>query len=296
MRPHPLKADLLLLLVTLLASASWIFSKEVLEGLPPLLFMGLRFLAAGLLLGLFSIEDLRAFRLRDLGRVALVGAVFAIAMLFWIFGLDLGTHLGVGGFLTSIGVLLAPLLAVLFGERLQRSLWFALPIALLGLAALSLDATFVFGIGEWCYLLSALLLALYINLSARAAAKTSVIALTAVQLICVAALLLPISWFFESWSLTDTADIWGWFAASVLLGSAARFLLQTYSFKLAPAGHAAVILTLEPVWVAILAALWFGERMAPLQLIGCVLIFVAILATRAKALLTYLATLKKRAL
>jgi len=293
-RTHSFKADLLLVLVTLLAASSWIFSKEVLEGLSPMLFMGLRFFTAGLLLSLFSLDDLSRFHYRDTGRVVLVGAVFAFAMLFWIYGLHLGSHMGIGGFLTSIGVLLAPLLAILFGDQPQRSLWFALPLAGAGMAALSLDSHFVFGVGELSYLLSALLLALYINLSARAAGKTSVIALTAIQLICVGVLLLPLSWVFEPWRMPEVEGIWWWFAASVLLGSAARFLLQTYSFKLAPASHAAVLLTLEPVWVAIFAAVWFEERMEPMQMLGCGLIFVAILTTRAKALYAYLRTLKKR--
>lgn len=294
MRVYSFKADLLLVLVTLLAASSWIFSKEVLAGLPPMLFMGLRFLVAGLLLGAFSIPDLRRFRTRDTGRVLLVGTVFAIGILFWIFGLHLGTHMGVGGFLTSIGSLLAPLMAILFGERAGRSLWFALPIAAAGLAALSLDSHFVFGIGEWSYLASALFFALYINLSARAAVKTSVIALTAIQLVTVGLLVLPISSMFESWELSAAGDIWIWFALSVLLGSAARFLIQTYSFKLAPAGHAALILTLEPVWVVIFAAIRYSERMEPMQLLGCLLIFVGVLTTRAKALYAYLSALKRR--
>lgn len=292
MRTHSFKADLLLILVTLLAASSWIFSKEALAGLEPMLFMGLRFLLAGVLLALFAFADLRRFRARDIGRVLLVGAVFAVGILFWVFGLHLGTHMGVGGFLTSIGALLAPLFAIFFGERAGRSLWLALPIAAAGLAALSLDSHFVFGIGEWSYLASALFFALFINLSARAAVKTSVIALTAIQLITVGLVLLPISWFFESWDLAPAQNIWGWFALSVLLGSAARFLIQTYSFKLAPAGHGALMLTFEPVWVAIFAAFWFAERMEPMQLVGCLLIFVAVLTTRAKALYAYLRVLR----
>jgi hypothetical protein len=37
---NTVKADLLLLVVTLLAAAGWMFSKEALQGLPPLLFIG----------------------------------------------------------------------------------------------------------------------------------------------------------------------------------------------------------------------------------------------------------------
>ncbi len=40
------KADLLLVLTTILAAAGWIFSKESIQGLPPFGFIGLRFILA----------------------------------------------------------------------------------------------------------------------------------------------------------------------------------------------------------------------------------------------------------
>ena len=45
------KADGLLLITTLLAAVSWMFSVEAIALMPPLLFMACRFLIAGLLTG-----------------------------------------------------------------------------------------------------------------------------------------------------------------------------------------------------------------------------------------------------
>ena len=45
-----MKADLLLLLVTILAALGWLFSKEALAGMPPLLFIGVRFFLASCVL------------------------------------------------------------------------------------------------------------------------------------------------------------------------------------------------------------------------------------------------------
>ena len=60
------EADLLLTLTTLIAAAGWIFSKEALAGMPPLIFIGLRFLIAGLVLAAFSLPQLRALDARGL--------------------------------------------------------------------------------------------------------------------------------------------------------------------------------------------------------------------------------------
>jgi drug/metabolite transporter (DMT)-like permease len=61
-----------MLLASLLAAISWIFSKEVLLGLEPILFMGCRFMLAGLLIALFARSELLLFTLRDLSRVTLI--------------------------------------------------------------------------------------------------------------------------------------------------------------------------------------------------------------------------------
>jgi len=72
LNPQYLKSDLLMLLASLLAAISWIFSKEVLLGLEPILFMGCRFMLAGLLIALFARSELLLFTLRDLSRVTLI--------------------------------------------------------------------------------------------------------------------------------------------------------------------------------------------------------------------------------
>ena len=48
------QSDLLLVLVTVLSALSWIFSREAVQLMPPLLFMCLRFLLAGSLLALLG--------------------------------------------------------------------------------------------------------------------------------------------------------------------------------------------------------------------------------------------------
>jgi drug/metabolite transporter (DMT)-like permease len=65
-----------------------------------------------------------------------------------------------------------------------------------------------------------------------------------------------------------------------LIGTAARFLLQTYAQGLTTPSHAAVIMILEPIWTALIAAAWFNERMSELQLIGCSMIFAALIINR----------------
>jgi drug/metabolite transporter (DMT)-like permease len=58
-------------------------------------------------------------------------------------------------------------------------------------------------------------------------------------------------------------------------------LIQTYAQSLSSHSHGVVIMIVEPVWTASLAAIWLGERMTSQQLAGCVVILLALLVSRA---------------
>ena len=191
---NAVKSDLILLVVTLLAASGWIFSKEALSGMPPLLFIGLRFLLAGLILAVFGWHALRLLGRNGIVRTALIGLSFSVAMIFWILGLHHAQHVGVGAFLSCLGAVLVPFVAAFFGERANRAVWSSLPIAALGLALLALDNQFEMGWGELSFLCAAVMFAFTFVLSSRAAAKTSPIALAAIQLVVVGLVALPVSW------------------------------------------------------------------------------------------------------
>lgn len=293
------KSDLFLIIVTLLAAISWMFSKEAVLLMPPLLFMAARFLLAGGLLTLVSYRSLRRLSADQLRRSVGVGLVFGTAMSCWIMGLFHGTHVGEGAFLTSLGVVIVPIIArVIFKEPQPASTWVAIPIAVAGLALLSLKNGFRPELGQLFFVMAAFIFALYFTLNTRAANQRTIVnrrgesvekhrvpalPLTAIALITVGVLTLIESSLLESW--TPMADafspilVW-WVFASAAIGTAGRFLLQTYAQSLSANSHGVVILVLEPVWVALFAAGWFSETMVASQLAGCGLIFAALLVNR----------------
>lgn len=278
---HPLKADLVLLLTTLLAAAGWLFSKEAIAGLPPLYFVALRFLIAGGVLGLVGRAELRTLDGSALRGAFLIGVLFAAAMALWISGLAHSRHLGEGAFISSLGVVLIPVIARLFfGERPPRATWTALPVALAGFACLSLAHGFRVEPGQWLFLAAAVTFAVLFNVNSHFVRNVPVVALGTLQMGVVGVLVLPAALMLEDWPRTVSAGVLGWLAASALLATALRFMLQLHGQRLTTPSHAAVIMMLEPVFTALLAAWWFGERMSMLQLSGCGLIFIALVLSR----------------
>ncbi|RUR34547.1 DMT family transporter [Vreelandella nanhaiensis] len=277
----PWQADALLLLVTIVAAGGWIFSKEALAGMPPLLFIGTRFLLAGLILLGFAWPTLSRMPARRIRRGFFVGLLFSVAIGFWIMGLQTSSHLGESAFINSLGILLVPVVAkLLFGDRPPRSTWIALPIALAGFALLSLNAGFKVEKSQLLMVCAALCFALLINVNTRVVRNVPALPLTTLQLLGVGAVLTLTSLIFERQPVALDISILGWFMASVLLSSSLRFFIQIKAQGMTTPSHASVILMLEAVWTALFAALWFSETMAPLQLLGCGLIFAALLINR----------------
>ena len=286
---HSGKADFLILTVTIMAAISWMFSKEALAGFPPLLFIGVRFLLAGLLLAGPGAPALGRLTAKQWKASSAVGLLFGVAMSTWVLGLFSATHLGEGSFITSLAVVLVPLVSrIFFGDKMSRASLIAQPLAFIGLGMLSLQHGFRPEMSQVLFFLSALMLSLTFIMNGRAAAHVPALALSSIQLSIVGIVALTLSVFTESWPSVWTGEMWWWLILSITIGTAARFFVQTYAQSLTTPAHAAVIMIVEPVWTAIFAALWFGEQMALSQLAGCGLIFAALVANRWTAITQWL--------
>ena len=136
--------------------------KEALTGVPPLIFIGLRFAIARLVLALFSLPQLRALDRRGLRNNLLISALFAGGMVLWILGLSHSNHLGETSFISSMGIVLVPVFAPVLRRPSPAGTWFALPLVLLaGFACLDSSTRRLRSkLGRWFFLGAALVFAL----------------------------------------------------------------------------------------------------------------------------------------
>lgn len=278
---NTLKADAILVVVTFLAAAGWLFSKETLATMPPLLFIGIRFLLAGATLFLLGKDSIGQLQTRHWKEAMGIGVLFGFAMMLWVFGLFYGTHVGEGAFICSLGVVMVPVTAALFfREKPGAATWWALPVAVAGLACLSLNQGLTLSLGQVLFALSACVFSVQFNFNTLAVARIPAVILTATQLTMVGFMSLVTSAIVETWPDAIDAATWGWVLASALISTSLRFFLQTYAQGFASASHAAVIMVLEPVWASLIGFFWFEEHMSGLQFMGCLLIFAALLINR----------------
>ena len=282
------RGDLLILAATLLASIGWLFSKEAIIGLPPAGFVGWRFLLAALLLLPFCYRQLVRTSPELLLKAAAIGLVMTLNLIFWIQAIAHSTGIGEGAFIMSLAMLMVPPLAwALFKERPLRQFWLALPIALLGLFLLTMSNGLSLSLSQLLFLLASLSLALYFNLNSRFARRIDPMALTCVQLAVTGIMHLIYSASFEQWPDTIAPITWGWFAASVLLATSLRFVLQSMGQKYSPVANAALIMMLEPIWTVLISVLWYHEPMPLPKILGCTLILLALICYRSRNILEW---------
>jgi drug/metabolite transporter (DMT)-like permease len=279
--PRDLKAEALLVLATLLATSGWLFSMMALRGLPPLLFIGVRFVLAGCIVGAFDVGQVRALAIRGVASAILSGLVMSVAMICWIKGLDHTDNIGVGAFICSLGNIGAPLLGrVLFRSKLSGGIIASIAVATIGAAFLMLDGGFHVAGGDLFFLASALSSSLQFNLNSRFSTRLPALALTSVQLMVVGGVSLMSSLATEAWPRSIDFGTIGWLTASVLIATSFRFFIQFKAQGMTTVGRAAIIMNLEPVWTAFVAAMWLGMGMRATQAFGSALVFLALLLNR----------------
>ncbi|MCF5859339.1 DMT family transporter [Aeromonas veronii] len=269
---------LLMVLVTLLAAAGWLFSKEAIRELPPAAFIGSRFLLAALLLlplaWLREPPPTQAQLVRASGCGTLLGA----SLLLWVTAISQSDALGSGAFIMSVATLMAPLAAWgAFRAKPGRHYWLTLPIAIAGLLLLSSSTHWGVSLSLFWFLAAATTLGIQLAVHRHFAQSIAPTWLTCIQLAMTGLLGTLLSLLTEQWPEAGVSHgIWGWFAASVLIATTLRYWLLTHALSKMTTAHAALMMLLEPVWTLLLSTLFYSEPLGGAKLAGAGLVLGAL--------------------
>lgn len=205
------------------------------------------------------------------------GAILTAAQALQQYGIVLTGSAGKAGFITGLYILLVPLFGILLRKKLTPMLWIASPLALIGLWLLTRDGSGGFSLGDGVLLLGAVLWAAHILLIDSVGERIYPLRFSLIQFAVSAGLNLVLLLFFDSPTPEDLSSALIPLLYSGLLSSGVGFTLQVLGQKGADPAVASLILSFEAVFSAVGGALILGEKMSPLQLLGCALMFGAIL-------------------
>lgn len=248
------------------------------DGADPLTVLAVRFAIAGVfLVVLLRLRRERLPRGRTLVGLALMGGVgYVTQSLSFFFALTVASAALVSLLLYVFPAIVAVLAAVVLKQRLTRVKVAAVVLALLGTALVIGQLGGGTPLGIALGLLSAVAYAIYILISSQLTPRAGAIPATTVVVLAAAAVLSTIMVVRGPQFPTSPA---GWAAIAGLAVVSTVIAIGTFFAGLERIGpaEASTISTIEPVVTVALAAVILGETVAPIQLLGGILILGAVI-------------------
>lgn len=199
------------------------------------------------------------------------------------------TSPGLGGFITSLYIIFVPIVGLIFKKIPHFSVWLFAAVAVFGFYLLNItDGKFSISIWEILVLLCAISYSFHIIACEKYGNEMDCILLSCLQF-AVVAVLSGACAVFDTVLLGFTpindellASSWFSIVYAAVFSSAIAFTLQIAGQKKVPATAAVLLMSLESVFAVISAWIVKPEEnsLAPVQVIGCVVIFWAICAAQ----------------
>jgi drug/metabolite transporter (DMT)-like permease len=249
--------------------------KDLLDRVPTLDFLALRFAIASVALLLVAPRALGRLSPTVRRHAVVLGLLYGVAQIFQTTGLA-HTPASVSGFVTGLYVVCTPLLAAaILRTRIPPITWVAVVLATIGLGVLALRG-FSLGSGELITLASAVLYALHIvGLGAWSTAQDAV-GMTILQ-IMVIALVCTLATAPDGIVLPSRTGDWVSVAYMAVVVGALGLLGQTWAQAHLPPTRTAIIMSMEPVFASVFAVWLGGEVLTSRLLLGGSMVLVAML-------------------
>ena len=249
--------------------------KDLLDRVPTLDFLALRFAIAAV--ALLVVAPRAIGRLSPVVRrhAMILGGLYGLAQILQTAGLA-QTPASISGFVTGLYVVFTPLLAAaILRTRIPTITWAAVTLATVGLAVLALNGLSI-GYGEAITLASAVLYALHIvGLGAWSSAQDA-IGMTILQVIVIA-VVCTLGTVHDGIVLPDRTSDWLSVLYMAVVVGALGLLGQTWAQAHLPPTRCAIIMSMEPVFASFFAVWLGGEDLTARLLVGGTLVLVAML-------------------
>jgi drug/metabolite transporter (DMT)-like permease len=271
---------LILLLVTVVWGLTFPVLKVATAQLSGVEVTALRFLIAAACMGPF----VRGIPLQTWRDGLILGVLALTSMVAQAYGLQF-ISANRSAFLTSLNVLMVPLIGLAVGVRPGWMVFFAAAVACAGVGLMSFDVQGDFW-ADLATLAAALAYALYTILMSSHAKNHRPAQLATAQIACMALL-------GALWMLVDSgaprllllpglveAEVWWGLLFLGAVASAATFFLQAMAQSHVSAPQAAIIYAMEPVFAAAFGWWYISEQMTPMALLGGALVIAAVILSQ----------------
>ena len=274
------KAHLLLLLTAFLWGTSFVAQSAGMEHIGPFTFNALRYGVGVLVLIPFIIA--RKPRLdRKFFKVSfLIGLILFISSSLQQYAL-LTASAGKAGFITSLYIVLVPVISLLFGRKVKLHHWLAVAASLVGLYLMTYAVSGGFVLADWLLLIGSVGYSFHIISVGRYAGDVDALALSATQFLIASLLSLVTSLVFEpslEASLIRLAMPSILYAGVFSCGVA--YTLQIVALKDSHATVASLIMGLEAVFAVLGGVIILGERFSTREIFGSLIMLASVFSVQ----------------
>lgn len=211
----------------------------------------------------------------------LAGSVLFIAASLQQVGL-IYTTAGKAGFITSLYIVLVPILGIFLKQKTHVATWLGALTAVAGLYLLSINENLIVEFGDLLEIIGAFFWATHIQLIDRYVKNVDVLKLSSIQFATCSVLSLIVAFIFEDVNFTGLSEALIPLLYGGIMSAGVAYTLQAIGQKSAKPSHAAIALSMESVFAAIGGAWLLHERLPVKGYAGCVLMLLGMLIAQSE--------------
>lgn len=278
-----MKADMMLLLVTLGWGVSYLMVDISLEDMGSFTLNANRFLIAFAVVAAFFHRKLKNVSKETLKYSVIIGVLLVFVYIGATFGIQY-TTLSNTGFLCGLSVVFTPILSsVVYRKAPEKKLVLVIMMSVTGIALLTLKDNFSVNydnlLGDMLSIMCAVVYAIDLLVTESAVQKEEVnpLQLGIFQLAVTGVLNLVLAFIFEKPHLPTTPRIWTTVLFLAIFCTGVAFVVQTIAQQHTSASHVGVIYSLEMVFAGLIAYIFADDVLTFKSYIGAVLMILSLL-------------------
>ena len=208
------------------------------------------------------------------------GVILCIASNLQQFGI-MEASVGKSGFFTALYIVMIPVIGIFIGKRPGIKLWFCVALAVVGMYLLCMkDGSFTIEREDIMLLLCALAFSFHILVVDYFSPKVDGVKMSCIQFFVCGVLSAVGMLFTETPDISNIQAAWLPLLYAGLLSCGVGYTLQIVGQKGINPVIASLIMSLESVISALAGWVILGQVLSPKEILGCVLMFVAIIITQ----------------
>ena len=286
MRSQKIKGNLMLLITALIWGTAFVAQSSAMENVPPITFMMMRQILGGLVLIpvilLFRRSPVPDRKTLWIGGTC-CGICLFVASILQQYGILYSTT-AKAGFITTLYVVVVPLMRVFLGKRPSPIVWFCVLISVAGFYLLCMGGgDFRLQTGDLLLLLCAVCFSVHILVIDHFSPQTDGVKMSCIQFFVCGAIGLVCMLLFETPDVQSVKAAWLPIAYAGVLSSGIAYTLQVVAQKYTDPVSASLICSLEAVFAALSGYIcwrlgWIGNgNISVREGVGCLLVFIAVI-------------------